>query len=47
MAVRVTSTGGWLDLDARKLVAPPDNLLQALLAMPRSDDFETFASSKR
>ena len=47
MAARVTSTGGWLDLDARKLTAPPEALLQALLAMPRSDDFETLLSSKR
>lgn len=44
MAARVTSTGGWLDLDARKLTAPPEALLQALLAMPRSDDFETLPS---
>lgn len=47
MAARVTSTGGWLDLDTRKLVVPPDNLRQALLAIPRSDDFETLPSSKR
>jgi len=47
MAARVTSTGGWLDLDARKLTVPPEALLQALLAMPRSDDFETLPSSKR
>lgn len=47
MAARVTSTGGWLDLDARKLTAPPEALLQALLAMPRSEDFETLPSSQR
>lgn len=47
MAARVTSTGGWLDLDARKLVVPPESLLQALFAMPRSDDFETLPASKR
>lgn len=41
---RVTSTGGWLDLDARKLTTPPEALLRALLAMPRSDDFETLPS---
>lgn len=46
-AARVTSTGGWLALDARKLVAPPDPLRQALLAMPRSDDFETLQISSR
>jgi acyl-CoA thioester hydrolase len=47
MAARVTSTGGWLDLEARKLIVPPESLLQALLAMPRSDDFETLPMSKR
>ena len=46
MAARVTSTGGWLDLDARKLTAPPEALLQALLSMPRSDDFETLPTSR-
>lgn len=46
MAARVTSTGGWLDLDARKLVVPPESLLQALLAMPRSEDFETLPSTR-
>ncbi len=47
MAARVTSTGGWLDLEARKLIVPPDALLQALLAMPRSEEFETLASSQK
>lgn len=47
MAARVTSTGGWLDLDARKLITPPESLLQALLAMPRSEDFETLPASSK
>lgn len=46
-AARVTSTGGWLDLDARRLVVPPDDLLQVLLSMPRSEDFETLPTSSR
>jgi acyl-CoA thioester hydrolase len=46
-AARVTSLGGWLSLEARRLVAPPEALLQALLAMPRSDDFETLPSRSR
>ena len=45
-AARVTSTGGWLDLEARKLTVPPEKLLAALLSMPRSDDFETLPSSR-
>lgn len=47
IAARVTSLGGWLSLEARRLVAPPEALLQALLAMPRSDDFETLPSRSR
>jgi acyl-CoA thioester hydrolase len=47
MAARVTSLGGWLDLEARKLIVPPESLLQALLAMPRSDDFETLPASQK
>ena len=43
----VTSTGGWLDRDARKLVVPPDAILDALLALPRTDDFESLRSSVR
>ncbi len=40
LAARVTSAGGWLDLVARKLVAPPPALLAALQAMSRTEDFE-------
>lgn len=47
MAARVTSLGGWLSLESRRLVAPPEALLQALLAMPRSADFETLPSRSR
>ena len=36
MASRVRSTGGWLDLRARKLVAPPPALLAAFRAVPRA-----------
>lgn len=38
-AATVRSTGGWLDLRARKLVAPPAALLSALMQVPRSPDF--------
>jgi len=47
LAARITSTGGWLDLDARKLTAPPENLLRALQAIPRSADFEILPDSTR
>ena len=35
----VRSTGGWLDLRARRLVAPPAALLAAFAQVPRSADF--------
>jgi acyl-CoA thioester hydrolase len=38
-AATVRSTGGWLDLRTRKLVAPPTALCEALMAVPRSRDF--------
>ena len=45
IAARVTSSGGWLDQSARKLVVPPDALLEVLRAMPRTEDFRVLASS--
>jgi acyl-CoA thioester hydrolase len=45
VAVRVRSEGGWLDLTARKLTAPPPEILTALQRMPRSADFEELPSS--
>lgn len=38
-AAVVRSTGGWLDLRARKLVAPPPALLAALSQVPRAASF--------
>ena len=38
-AAVVRSTGGWLDLVARKLVAPPRPLLSAMLLLPRAAGF--------
>ena len=36
---RVTSTGGWLDLSARRLGPPPEALAAAMSALARSDDY--------
>jgi acyl-CoA thioester hydrolase len=47
LAARVTSLGGWFDLNARKLVAPPDLLAEALRSLERTADFETLESSVR
>ena len=38
-AATVRSTGGWLDLRTRRLVAPPPALRDALLQVPRSREF--------
>jgi len=38
-AATVHSSGGWLDLRTRRLVAPPAALREALTAVPRSRDF--------
>ncbi len=40
VAAIVTSDGGWLGLDERKLVPPPDELLAVLRDLPKTDDFE-------
>ena len=47
VAARVRTEGGWLDLTTRKLTAPPPEILSALQALPRSDDFEDLESSLR
>lgn len=47
LAARITSTGGILDLAARKLVAPPEALAEAFRALDRSEDFESLDSSLR
>jgi acyl-CoA thioester hydrolase len=44
-SARVTSTGGWLDLAARRLIVPPEELLAALRALPRTEDFEALPDS--
>lgn len=38
-AAAVRSTGGWLDLRSRKLVAPPPALFAAFAKAPRAPDF--------
>lgn len=39
-AATVTSTGGWLDQVNRKLVAPPEGLLEALQSLDRAEGFQ-------
>lgn len=41
----VTSTGGWLDLNQRKLVAPPEPLRLAMEALVKIEGFRELRSS--
>ena len=45
-AAVVRSTGGWLDLRARKLVVPPPELLAALSHLPRTAEFVELPAKK-
>lgn len=45
LAARVTSTGGWMDLDRRKLVVPPREMQEVLRAVQRATDFQVLPSS--
>lgn len=45
LAARVNSTGGWLDLAARKLIAPPEGLMATWQALERTEDFQELPSS--
>jgi acyl-CoA thioester hydrolase len=45
-AATVRSTGGWLDLRARKLVAPPAAVLAALQQVPRVVGFVELAGAR-
>lgn len=47
LAARLTSQLGWLDLSARKLRAPPQELLASIRRLPTTDDFEVLPSSVR
>ena len=47
LCARVTSLGGWLDLAARKLVAPPMALHSAMKSLPQTNDFMVLPSSLR
>jgi acyl-CoA thioester hydrolase len=43
----ITSTGGWLDLNVRKLIAPPEPLRAAMAALPKIEGFRELKSSVR
>ena len=43
-AAHVTVEGAWLDLSARKLAIPPDDLAEALRQLARTDTYEVLRS---
>ena len=45
LSARVTSTGGWLNLAERKLMAPPPALLSAMNLLEKTQDFVVLPSS--
>jgi acyl-CoA thioester hydrolase len=45
-AATIRSTGGWLDLNARKLVIPPPNLVHAMRQVPRAAAFAELPSGR-
>ncbi len=45
LCARVTSSGGWLDLAARKLVSPPEALHNAMKSLQQTSDFVALPSS--
>ena len=45
LAARITSSGGWLDLDKRRLRVPPEKLARALLGLDRTADFSPLEST--
>ena len=47
LVARVTSTGGWLDLSARRLAAPPPELAQAMSDLATSDDYAEIVKEER
>lgn len=45
LAARVTSVGGWLDLEKRRLVPPPQKLAVPMQEMARTESFEEMPST--
>jgi acyl-CoA thioester hydrolase len=45
LSARVTSAGGWLDLNERRLIAPPPQLIAAMNSLERTSDFVVLPSS--
>jgi len=46
LAARITSDGGWLDLEARKLIVPPAGIVTSMTTLLRTEDFAELAPLK-
>ena len=40
LVAAVTSIGGWLDLSARRIMAAPEKLMEALKSLPKTGNFQ-------
>lgn len=45
LSARVTTTGGWLSLNERRLVVPPPHLFAAMESLEKTSDFVVLPSS--
>lgn len=43
IACKISSLVAFFDIATRKSIAPPENLMRAILSLPRSEDFGTIA----
>jgi acyl-CoA thioester hydrolase len=46
-AARLVSAGGWLDLESRRLIRPPRELLATMERLARTPDFEILPSGRK
>ena len=44
IAARVTSYGTWIDLNERKVVAPPKELVMVMKSLPKTEDYKELPS---
>ena len=43
LACKISSLVAFFDIATRKTIAPPENLMKAILSLPRSEDFSTIS----
>ena len=47
LSARLTTTGGWLGFETRKLIVPPKELADAMKSLVKTDDFEEIRSKAK